>query len=141
MNTIKKIGIAALAVTTVAGTTVAVAGRGHGPERMIERAESRLELDDNQSAALRTLVDTLSGVRDTLRGEDGGAKAEIGALLASSTLDQGAALAMIESRADTLREQAPAVVAAAAGFLDGLDAEQRAELTGMLERRGGRHDR
>lgn len=105
-------------------------------ERVVERASDRLELDDAQGAALGALVTALAGIGETLRGD--GARTEIESLVAGPTLDQGAALAMIESRADALRAAAPELVAAAAGFYDTLDEAQRAEVDELIDRAGRR---
>ena len=117
-------------------------GRGGGgdrAERAVERVGERLELDDAQSDALRALVDEASGLGRALRGD--GPREELAALVAGPTLDQAAALALLEARSDALRAAAPGLVAAAAAFHDGLDEAQRAEALELLERAGGRRGR
>ena len=128
--------VAAGAVAT-GGAVLAHGDRDGG--RMVGHLSDRLELDDSQAQALGALVDEVSGLRGTLRGD--GLRDELAALAAGPTLDQAGALALIESRSDALRAAAPGLVAAAAAFHDGLDERQRAEVAGMLERVGDRGDR
>ena len=133
--------VAAVAAGAVALGGLAVADRGDRTERVVERASDRLDLDDVQRDSLATLVETVAGLRGELAG-DGTGEALL-ALVAGPTLDQAGALALIESRADAVRAAAPALVASAAAFYDGLDERQRERVDGLLERvgegRGGRH--
>ena len=135
------VALAAAGAVAAGGLALADRGeRGDRSERIVERVGDRLELDDAQGEALRALIDTVGGLRETLRGD--GVGDELRALVAGPTLDQAGALAMVESRADALRASAPDVVAAAAAFYDGLDESQRAEVDGLLERVGdGRRGR
>ena len=142
MNAPKKTVIAALvAIGIAAGSGVALAERGDRGERMLERVAERLELDDNQRAALETLSGEIRETRELMRGGDGDVREELQGLLVADTLDQGAALALIQARTAAMDAQAPELVAAAAVFLDGLDAEQKAEVTEFLDKRGGRGHR
>ena len=129
------VGGAAATALALGGLTVAYGGGDRGA-RMVERAGDRLELDDAQRASLDALVSVLTETGETLRGDVG--RAELEALVAGPTFDQATALAMIESRADALRAAAPEIVSAAAGFYDGLDGSQRAEIDELLERAGRR---
>jgi len=141
MTRFKKITLTAVALTTIGAGSLAVAGRGgHDPARIVERIGDRLELDATQSDALLGFVTEMQSIRTLMRG--GELRDEGLALLSSDTLDQGAALTLLESRADALRAQAPELVAAAAVFFDGLDAQQREQVRDFAERgarRGGRH--
>ena len=135
--------VAAVAAGAVALGGLAVADRGDRgdrTERIVERASDRLDLDDAQRASLATLVGTVAGLRGELAGD--GAGEALLALVAGPTLDQAGALALVESRADAVRAAAPALVASAAAFYDGLDERQRERVDGLIERvgegRGGR---
>ena len=133
--TLAGVGVAAL-------STSAIAWRGGDRgERMIERVSERLELDDNQRAALGTLAAEMRETRELVRGEGDALREQVATLLAAPTLDQGAALALIERRTTAVQSQAPELVAAAAVFLDGLDAEQKADIESFLERGGRGHHR
>ena len=139
MNKTRILLIAGLTVGAIALGGSALAARG-GPDtaRMVDRISSRLSLDDNQAAALQVFADTLQAARSNTQG---GPRALILQHLGDDTLDQGAALEALEARADAMRAAAPEIVAAAAAFYDGLDAEQRAQVRTFLERRGKRGKR
>ena len=143
MNTPRKLLVATVAsATIVLASTSALAwrgGDGDRAERMIERVSERLELDDNQQAALASLAAELKETRELMHGGDGGLRERISSLVTADTLDQGAALSLIQTRTAAMEAQAPELVAAAALFLDGLDAEQKADVERFLERRGARH--
>ena len=133
------VGLGTAAVAHGGGRDGGWGGGGDRAERAVERVGERLELDDAQADALRALVDEASGLGRALRGD--GPREELAALVAGPTLDQAAALALLEARSDALRAAAPGLVAAAAAFHDGLDEAQRAEALELLERAGGRRGR
>lgn len=146
MSKTKTLLIAGLAAGTIALGGAALAERGqrgeHGAGAMVERITSRLSLDDNQSAALQSFADALQESRGAIGGEKGGPRAQLLPFLDGDTLDQGGALAAIESRADAMRAAAPELVSSAAAFYDGLNAEQQEQIRSFLERGGrgrGRH--
>lgn len=133
------------AVVAVAGlatvSTSVLAGRGEDrAERMIERVSDRLELDDGQRASLDLLAAELRETRELVRG-DTDPRAELRNLVAAETFDQAGALALIEARTAALQAQGPELVAAAATFLDGLSAEQKADVESFLDRAAERHRR
>jgi len=139
MNKTRTFLIAGLTASAIALGGSALAARG-GPDaaKMVERISSRLSLDDNQTVALQNFADTLQAARTSTQG---GPRNLILQHLGDDTLDQGAALAALEARADAMRAAAPEIVASAAAFLDGLDAEQRAQVRQFFERRGKRGNR
>lgn len=139
-----RIIIAAVLATAgiAAVSTSALAWRGGDRgERMIERVSERLELDDNQRAALEGLATEMRETRELVRGDDGELHERFRTLVTADTLDQGAALALIEQRTAAVQAQAPELVAAAAVFLDGLSAEQKADVEQFLNRAGEHHRR
>lgn len=133
MNKLTKIIVTTLTVSSLAVGGAALAARGDG-SRMVDRITSKLSLDDNQAAALQTLADTMKEARTAARGEGEGPRAQILEHLQGDTLDQGAALSALEARADAMRAAAPELVASAAAFYDGLNAEQREQVREFLER-------
>ena len=143
MTKTKTLLIAGLTIGVIALGSSALAARGgHNGSKMVERISSRLSLNDNQVAALQDLADTLKASRgDSQDGTRGGPRALILQHLDGDTLDQGAALEALEARADAMRAAAPEIVASAAAFYDGLDAEQRAQIRSFVERRGKRRNR
>lgn len=140
-----KIILAAVTAVTIASTTVVMAGGGHGKmgDRMISKITKKLDLNEQQATALDSLHSELRETRELMRGNLGADGQTLGDLLGAETFDQGAALEMITTRTTALQAQGPELVAAAAQFLDGLNAEQKEELSKHVgrfsERRGKRH--
>jgi Spy/CpxP family protein refolding chaperone len=143
MKHLKKTIISTVAIASIAVGATAFAQRGDGDrhhgDRMLERIESRLELTDTQSAALATLADELTQTRELMRGNGSELRDEISSLINADTFDQGKALTMINERAAALQAKAPELVAAAAGFFDGLSAEQKAQIQQFAAKRAHRH--
>jgi len=141
MKKLTKIVLIGVTATSLAIGATAFAKRGGDhSERMIERVSDRLELNDNQVQALQALRDEVLETRDLMRG-DGNIRTQVNALIAADTFDQGAALSIINDRAASLQANAPELVAAAAVFFDGLDAEQRTEVQEFMDHMGKRHGR
>lgn len=142
MKKFKTLVLATLTAGTLALGGAAVAERGDG-SRMVDRISSRLSLDDNQTAALQSLADTFRSSREAARGgaERGGPRAMALEFIQGDTLDQGAALSALEARAEAMRTAAPELVAQAATFYDGLNAEQQEQVREFLERGGKRFGR
>ena len=142
-----KIIFAVVTAITVVSGTVAIAGGGHGRigERMVSKLTKKLDLTEQQATALDSLKLEIQETRNLMRGNLDSQSQTIKELVSAETFDQGAALEMITARTTALQTQAPELVAAAAEFFDGLDNEQKQELSDMMnrfsERRGGRHDR
>ncbi|MFK7891878.1 MAG: Spy/CpxP family protein refolding chaperone [Granulosicoccus sp.] len=142
-----KIIIIALTVVGITSGTVAFARGGHGSmgDRMVERLTERLELNEQQVSALDTLRVEITETRELVRGNSGDDRQTLVDLVTAESFDQGRALEMITQRTSAMQTQAPELVAAAAGFLDGLDAEQKQELNEIMDRigsrRGHRHDK
>jgi protein CpxP len=55
--------------------------------------------------------------------------------VASDTMDQELVLKHVNAKADAVRDQAPAVVAAVADFYDSLNAEQQAQIRSKVEKK------
>ena len=140
-----KIILATVAAVSIVTGTVAVAGGGHGRmgDRMVSKMTDRLELDEQQATALTALQQEIRETRELMRGDLSNDRSTLQQLVSADTFDQGAALEMITARTTAMQAQGPELVAATAAFLDGLNAEQKQELSQLMdrfsERRGGRH--
>ena len=139
MNKFTKIATVALTVTGLAAGGIALADRSEGERgsRMMNRVSERLELDENQRAALDSLFTEVTEMRQLVRGNGDDMRAELTTLVTAETFDQGTALEMINSRAAAIQTSAPELVAAAAVFLDGLSAEQKADISEFAEKGHG----
>lgn len=142
-----KVIIIAIAVVGITSGTVAIARGGHGNmgDHMVNRLTERLELNEQQVRALDALRVEITETRELVRGNSGDDRQTMIDLVTAESFDQGRALEMITQRTSAMQTQAPELVAAAAGFLDGLDAEQKQELNEIMDRfgsrRGHRHDK
>lgn len=141
----KSTKVIATVVLGIGVVSAGVAGYGHhrfgDPEKraewMMERVESKLELNTGQTAKLQSLVDELMAVRSDFTQDREAKKDQLLDLVAADTLDQQTLLDMVTEKTRSVDQQAPEIIAAIAGFTDSLDAGQRAELVEMLEWRMG----
>ena len=141
MKHIKKTIIATVTLVSIAIGASAFAQRGDGDHhnRMMEKIGSKLDLDDNQNAALETFAAEMIETRQLMKGNSSDLREEMTGLIAADTFDQGKALTMINERAAALQANAPELVAAAALFFDGLNAEQKEKIQAFSENAGRRH--
>ncbi len=141
MKHLKKTIIATVTIITIAVGASAYAERGgeNHHNRMIEKIGSKLDLDDNQDAALQTFAAEMMETRQLMKGDSGNLREEMAGLITADTFDQGKALTMINERAAALQANAPELVAAAAVFFDGLNAEQKEKIQSFAEKAGRRH--
>ncbi len=112
-------------------------------DHMMGYVSEELNLDSGQEQALEALKDEVLSARTLMKDQMTPMKDEINTLLSADSFDQAAALEMITGKTATINEVAPGLVMAFGNFLDGLDAEQKAEVVEFIEkraeRRGGRH--
>ncbi|MBX2884718.1 MAG: Spy/CpxP family protein refolding chaperone, partial [Granulosicoccus sp.] len=101
----------------------------------------RLNLDEQQAGALEVLQQELQETRELMRGGEGEDRQTLKDLVSAESFDQGLALELITQRTSAMQAQAPELVAAAAGFLDGLNSEQKQELSELMDRFGNKHGR
>jgi len=110
----------------------------HFKERMVDRAASRLDLDEAQKARLGVVADRLREQRNALVAGEPPRQAFAG-LIAGETFDRAKAQSLIEAKTAALQSGSPAVIAAFGDFYDSLRPEQQAKVREMLSR--GRHGR
>lgn len=123
-------------------STLAVAGPGHrdrGPDafaqRMIERVTDKLELTETQVAKLNGVKDAIKAARENMRDKRKDKKDEMLSLLEQPTLDQNKAMELLTERGDAMKEEAPKVIAALAGFYDSLSPQQQQTLRETIQDR------
>lgn len=104
-----------------------------------KRITGALDLNTAQQAELDKLKSSVFDGMQTMRTEKPQAS-EIQALL-NNEFDQTKAMQLLEQRGNTIKENAPILVAAFADFYNQLDAEQQAKISEMVEHRMGQHDR
>jgi Spy/CpxP family protein refolding chaperone len=104
--------------------------------RMIEKAASRLDLDEAQKAKLGVLADTLRAQRNALVGSTADPRAELQSLVAGPTFDRAKAKSLVEAKTGAITTQSPEVIAAMADFYDSLKPEQQAKVREFMASRG-----
>lgn len=109
--------------------------------RIVERAGSRLDLDDAQKARLATLLERVREQRNAVVGGSADPRAEFAALVAGNAFDRARAQAWVESMTASVRDGSPAVIAAMGDFFDSLQPGQQDKLREMLQHGGRWHDR
>jgi len=103
--------------------------------RLVDRAASKLNLDEAQMAKLGTLADQVQAQRKAFIGNAADPRADLQALIAGTTFDRAQATALIEGKVGVVQAQSPAVVAALADFYDSLKPEQQAKLREFMAQR------
>jgi Spy/CpxP family protein refolding chaperone len=106
--------------------------------RLVDRAASKLDLDEAQKAKLAVLADQMQAQRKAFIGNTADPRADLQALVSGPTFDRAKAAALIEGKVGAVQTQSPAVVAALADFYDSLKPEQQAKLRGYMDKRGHR---
>ena len=105
---------------------------------MVGHITKSLDLNDTQTQALQALQAEMLETRTLMKGDGGNIKEQLSAMIAADTFDQGAALSLINERAEAFQANAPELVATAGVFIDSLDAEQKATIRQFMERGGKR---
>jgi periplasmic protein CpxP/Spy len=108
--------------------------------RLVDKLGSKLDLDAAQKAKLGVLADKLREQRNALVEGSAEPRAELAAMMASTTFDRARAKSLIDAKLAAVNTQSPAVVAAMADFYDSLKPEQQAKVRDYLAR-SGRHGR
>lgn len=141
-----KIITATVLTLGVAGGATAFGKHSFGsPEKrathMVNYISDELSLDATQEQNLVALKDQLLIAKDVMEERWGNTRDEVDALLAADSFDQAQALEMLTARTQAIDTIAPETIAALGQFLDGLNAEQKAEVVEFLENRGRGHRR
>jgi periplasmic protein CpxP/Spy len=147
---IKRTIAAVFGVTLIAGLTACGSHRHNdwSPERVtemrgkvLERAGSKLNLNEAQKQKLGLLADEMLAARTALRGTGAEPRAEFKALIAGTTFDRSAAQALLASKTQTVQGHSPKVITAMAEFFDSLNPQQQQQLRDFMDKRGHRWGR
>jgi protein CpxP len=132
------------------GGMTACSHRHHGPgtmlseeeaarvrERMVDRVARELKLDEAQKARLAVLAERLREQRLALRAGSTDPRAEVQNLVRDAHFDRWRAQELVNGKLAAVRDKSPQVIAAAADFYDGLNAEQQQRVRDFMARRRG----
>ncbi len=151
MKKSSKIIVATVLTVGVAGGVFAFGAHHHyhnmtpqdKAEMISDRIDRKLELNEVQKQNLDDLTFYVADLVQEVRENRQERFTIMDQLLSDAPVDQAALLQKINEKTSKVNETAPELVARLASFVDSLDAEQKAEVKQMVERRGrhgfGRH--
>lgn len=103
-------------------------------ERLLDRAASKLDLDEAQKARLGIVADKMREQRDALVA-GGNPRDELRSLIAGASFDRAKAKALVDAKTGAITAKSPELIAAFGDFYDSLKPEQQAKVREYLERR------
>jgi len=147
MKKISKIIIGTLVVLGISSAVIACSSHYRFSHmNMQDKAEHvnnflsrRLELNSEQQNNLQSMTDRVAEIISAARTERAERQKFINDLIDQPNLDQSALLQRINEKTAMVNDHAPEVVALLGQFVDSLDAEQKAQLKQMINRRHGGH--
>ncbi len=108
---------------------------------MVSYIGSELSLNESQQKQLEVLSDKIIAVKSTFQAQGKPLHSKLKNLLEADKFDQQQILAMINQKTELVNQEAPAILAALADFLDNLNPEQKAEVIQFIEDKKSRHGR
>ncbi len=105
-------------------------------DKMVEKAASKLDLNDDQKKRLSVLGDKLFEQRTALIGQTKNPRAELQALMAGERFDAVRAQALVNEKTTALQAKSPEVIAALADFYNSLNPVQQQKVRDYMEGRG-----
>jgi Spy/CpxP family protein refolding chaperone len=118
------------------GSQLSVEEYAQKRDKFVDKAASRLDLNEDQKKRLAVLGDKLYEQRTALVGQTKDPRAEMKALVAGSQFDATRAQALINEKTTALNTKSPEVIAALADFYNSLNAAQQQKVRDYLEGRG-----
>ena len=108
-------------------------------EHLVEYISDDLALNETQTTSLNALKTELLAMRKQMKQERESTRGTLQEALSQPTMDRERVVSLIQTRLQSLQDQTPQIVAAAADFYDGLTAEQQQTLREKIEKRMKRH--
>lgn len=105
-------------------------------DKMVDRAASKLDLNQDQKKRLAVLGDKLYEQRTALIGPTKDPRAEMKALVAGAKFDAARAQALVTEKTTALQTKSPEVIAALADFYDSLNPAQQQKVRDYMNGRG-----
>lgn len=106
-------------------------------DKVVDRAASKLDLNEDQKKRLVVLSDKLREQRLALMGGNKDPRAELKALVAGDKFDQARAQAWLTEKTTTVQAKSPDVIAALADFYNSLNPAQQQKVRDYMDT-GGR---
>lgn len=105
--------------------------------KVVNRASSKLDLNDAQKQKLNVLADKMEAQRTAVIGKTADPRAEVQAIVAGSKFDRARAQGLLEEKTRAVQTSSPEVINALADFYDSLNAEQQQKVRDLMQRRRG----
>lgn len=105
-------------------------------DKVVSRAASKLDLNEDQKKRLSVLGDKLYEQRTALVGQTTDPRAEMKALVAGEKFDAARAQALINDKTAALQAKSPEVIAALADFYNSLNPAQQQKVRDYMDSRG-----
>lgn len=118
------------------GATMSAEQYAQKRDKMVDRAASKLDLNEDQKKRLTALGDKLFEQRTALIGQTKDPRAEMKALVAGDKFDAARAQAFITDKTTALQTKSPEVIAALADFYNSLNTTQQQKVRDYMEGRG-----
>ncbi len=139
----KSIKITLIALITGATLTAGAAynhrynnGKGcNYTDRLTDRINQELELDDAQSAQLEALKQRMLTVKEDMRAQRDEARQKVFALFDSTTMDREGAQTLVDEKMGSMTNLAPQLITEIGDFYDSLRQEQQQMLREKVSER------
>ncbi len=118
------------------GTQLSAEEYSQKRDKIVDKAASKLDLNDDQKKRLATLGDKLYEQRTALIGQTKDPRAEMKALVAGATFDKARAQTLVTEKTTALQTRSPEVIAALADFYDSLNPAQQQKVREFMQHRG-----
>jgi Spy/CpxP family protein refolding chaperone len=105
-------------------------------DKMVDKAASRLDLNEDQKKRLAVLGDKLYEQRTALVGQTKDPRADLKALVAGDKFDAARAQSLVSEKTAALNSKSPEVIAAMADFYNSLNPAQQQKVREYMEGRG-----
>lgn len=119
------------------GASLSVEEYAQKRDKVVDRAASKLDLNEDQKKRLVVLSDKLREQRLALMGENKDPRAELKALVAGDKFDQARAQAWLTEKTTTVQAKSSDVIAALADFYNSLTPVQQQKVRDYMDT-GGR---
>ena len=105
-------------------------------DKIVSKAASKLDLNDDQKKRLASLGDKLYDQRTALIGQTKDPRAEMKALVTGDKFDTARAQSLVTEKTTALQTKSPEVIAALADFYNSLNPAQQQKVRDYMEGRG-----
>jgi periplasmic protein CpxP/Spy len=107
--------------------------------KMVDRAASKLDLNEMQKQKLSVLAAKMQEQRSALMGNGKDPRADAKAVIAGATFDKTKAQTLVDEKTLAIKGKSPEVIAAAADFFDTLNPTQQQQVRDFMNRGRGWH--